>query len=827
MRPRDHNVFANVGSLVLCGLVAGVIVAAGFFPGVALSGLMAKESLEQFDQLPAELIVDDGPQISYVYASDRTTRIAAMYDENRRNVPLHDISPLMIDAMISAEDKSFHEHNGVDVRGIARAFVANTAADQVTQGASTITQQFVRLSLTYFSDDLQEVVDATEETTSRKLREARYAIGIEQRLSKEQILNGYLNLAYFGEGAYGIFAASQVYFNKRPAELELAEAAFLAGLVRAPSQYSPSEGGLAAATERRDWVLDQMVDNQVITAAEAAEAKQAELDIEPVRQPNMCVGVTTNHWGFFCDYFYRWWLEQETFGATRWEREQRLRGGGFHIVTTLDVDVQAAAKRHVEDQLSTGDEHALLVAAVEPGTGKVRALATNRTFAIDNPADPQNGRHTNPQARQAGVRGSYPSTTNPLVTGGGDIDGYQAGSTFKLFTQIAALEEGLPLSTRIASPSQVTTSFYAEPGTNAACGDRWCPVNYPNQPAGSYNMWTAFGSSINTYYAQLIDRVGSDKAVDVARRLGIQFRASGSEENPQDAQYASPGRSAGWGPFTLGVSATTPLDLANAYATVSAEGIHCEPLPVEEIRTQHDETLDVASPRCERAIDVQVARAAIDAGRCVTGAGSELGGCPSGRGTAAAARSVVGKPVWGKTGTSDGVRTYSLVLSTKQLAVAGQMADPDWAQTDQEMQSPLVREAVMRILRDAMEGIPGEDWDPPTDNDLIRGALIDIPNVECVPVGAARSRLEQAGFEVEVDTNRVDSECAEGQAAGTDPSGEGASGETVRILVSNGSDFEPEEEEEEEEPGPGPGPPDDDDGPPGDPGIEPPPGQND
>ena len=202
--------------------------------------MVVKQGLEEFDQLPTELIVDDGPQISYVYASDRTTRIAVMYDENRRNVPLEEISPLMIDAIIAAEDKNFYQHNGVDIQGIARAFVANTAADQITQGASTITQQFVRLSLTYFSDDLQDVVNATEETTGRKLREARYAIAVEQQLSKDEILNRYLNLAFFGEGAYGVFAASQVYFNKPPSELELHEAAYLAGLVQAPSQYTPT-----------------------------------------------------------------------------------------------------------------------------------------------------------------------------------------------------------------------------------------------------------------------------------------------------------------------------------------------------------------------------------------------------------------------------------------------------------------------------------------------------------------------------------------------------------------------------------------------------------
>ena len=433
IRPREHNLIVNIGSLALCGLLAGVVVAAAFFPSVAMSGLLAKESLEHFDQLPAELTVREGPQISYVYASDGKTLLTAMYDENRRNIPLEEIGDTMIDAIIAAEDNNFYEHNGVDTRGIMRAFVANIAADQVTQGASTITQQFVRLSLTYFSTDLQDVVDATEETTARKLREARMAIAVEKQMSKEEILERYLNLAYFGEGAYGIFAASQVYFGKPPDELEIHEAAMLAGMVQAPSQFSPAtEEENGPAFQRRNWVIDQMVSTGAITTAQAAEAKATPLEVEPERPT--CVSGSSPTTGVFCDYFYRWWLEQEEFGATPWEREQRLRSGGYHIVTTLDLKVQKIAKDHVENTVKTGDNRALMLAVVEPGTGKVRALATNRNFKLDDPDNPQNKPHSDPKLREKGVRGTYPNTTNPLLTGGGDISGYQGGSTFKIFT---------------------------------------------------------------------------------------------------------------------------------------------------------------------------------------------------------------------------------------------------------------------------------------------------------------------------------------------------------------------------------------------------------
>jgi membrane peptidoglycan carboxypeptidase len=808
IRPRDHYLFTNVGSLLLCGLVAGVVVAAALFPGVALSGLVAKEGLEQFDQLPSELSVDDGPQISYVLAADGKTRLAAMYDENRRNVPLHDIAPIMVEAIIASEDRSFYEHNGVDVRGIARAFVANTAADQITQGASTITQQFVRLSLTYFSDSLQDVVDATEDTTGRKLREARYAIAVEQRLTKDEILNRYLNLAYFGEGAYGIFAASQVYYRKRPADLELPEAAFLAGLVQSPSSYSPrTEEGRRAAQERRDWVLDQMLDTEVISPRQAAEAKAIELDVEPRRQPNMCVGVATNQWGFFCDFFYRWWLEQEAFGATPWEREQRLRGGGFQIVTTLDLPTQKAAKKHVEDGLTTGQKHALMLAAVEPGTGKVRAMAANRRFALDDSDDPQNGPHTDPRARAAGLRGTYPNTTNPLVSGGGDITGYQAGSVFKIFTMIAALEEGLPLSYSLNAPFRVTTRFPVEPGGPASCGDRWCPVNYSRDVGGRHSMWTGFGESVNTYFAQLVEDVGPDKAVNVAQRLGIKFRAN------SDADFAT--RAATWGSFTLGVSSTTPLDLAGAFAAIAAEGRYCEPIPVEAIRTPSGDTLDVASPRCDQAIGKEVARAAIDAGRCVVGVQSKFGRCGGGTetfdaGTNQATRDVVDAPFFGKTGTTDGDKTASLVLSSSELTVAGMLADPDWAETDQDMSHDIVNPPVLYTLRDAMKGVQGTDW-PAPDAKLAVGDLADIPPVECQPVRAAERQLEAAGFNVEVADDPVDSDCPAGRVAETSPSSEARQGDTITILISNGSGAEDDGEEEP----PGPEPPGQP-GPPGD-----------
>ncbi|HEX2774139.1 MAG TPA: transglycosylase domain-containing protein, partial [Micromonosporaceae bacterium] len=385
MRKRDHNPLTNAFSLLICGLLAGVVVAAAFFPAVAMSGLAAKAGAEAFGKLPSALTVKTAPQISYVYASDGKTLIATMYDENRRDIPLKDVSPIMQKAMIAAEDHDFYKHNGVDPKGAVRAFVANNSAGATTQGASTLTMQYVRLAIAYSANHPQDVVDATEDTAARKVKEMKYALQLDKELTKDQILERYLNIAPFGNGAYGIFAASQVYFSKHPRDLKVHEAAMLAGLVKAPSAFNPTtKGGAPRAVDRRNYVIENMEEIGAITPQAGAAAQKMALGLKVKRAPNGCVAANRSHWGFFCDYFYRWWLSQETFGATRYDRERRLKSGGYRIVTTLDVPTQEAAKKNAEAHLKTGRKEALMLSAIEPGTGRVRALAVNRTFRLDN-----------------------------------------------------------------------------------------------------------------------------------------------------------------------------------------------------------------------------------------------------------------------------------------------------------------------------------------------------------------------------------------------------------------------------------------------------------
>ncbi|MFD6567200.1 penicillin-binding protein [Micromonospora profundi] len=805
MRKRDHNVLTNAASLLVCGLLAGVVVAAAAFPAVAMSGLAAKAGAETFGALPTELTVARAPQISYLLASDGKTPLATMYDENRRDVKLADISPFMQKAIIAAEDHDFYKHNGVDINGVARAFVNNQNESAGRQGASTLTMQYVRLAIAYSATHPADVVAATEDTSARKLREMRLALQVDKEFSKDEILTRYLNLASFGNGAYGIYAASQVYFGKPPSKLKVEEAALLAGMVKAPTTNDPTtKSGYPLALDRRNYVIQNMVSTKAITQQEADAAKATKLVVKDRRTPNGCVAANVNSWGFFCDYFYRWWMQQETFGSTSYDRERRLKSGGYTVVTSIDVQAQKGADKAVRKAKSENSKEAAMVAVVEPGTGRVRALAVNRQFKLDDPKNPKNKISSDPAKSKKGIKGNYPATVNPLLTGGDGITGYQAGSTFKIFSILAALEKGIPLSYPFNAPQQFKSEYIIDSSSPAACKGThfYCPTNSGLKAGGMQNMWSAFAQSVNTYFVPLQQQVGAENVVDAAKRAGIQFRAS------NDAKFAATKDAAHqWGAFTLGVSSTTPLDLANAYATLAADGKYCEPIPVQEIRDPEGNKLDIANPRCEKRFSTDVARAAVDAARCPVGDNSKTSKCGGSR-TAGNVRGIVDAPVAGKSGTTDSEKTAALVAMTKQYSVAGIMADPDWPQTNVKMKHKErdgINPPVYETLRDAMKGKPRINFEPPGQK-ISEGDQRSIPDVKCQPIETAKSRIKGAGFIPVVSDGKVASSCPAGTAAGTSPGNRQIKGGVVSIDVSSGGGTSPGTTTPGQPGGPGNGP---------------------
>ncbi len=727
MRVRIRRVLIDISAMLLCGVLAGVIVAAAAFPGLALTGFAAQIAGYELGELPDELMINTSPQLSYIYANNGTTLLATMYDENRRDIPLSEVPMVVRQAVLAAEDQNFYKHIGVDMKGIARAFIANKRAGTVEQGASTLTMQYVRLTISYSATTAQEVVDATEDTPWRKIREMRYALAVEEQLSKNDILEGYLNTAYFGNRAYGIFAAAKVYFDKEPKDLTAAEAAFIAALVKFPGDFDAlTLRGKGLAVARRDYVLDEMVQTKALTPEQAAAAKAEELKVIGASTPNGCVQASNVRWGFFCDFFQRWWNEQSVFGATPYERERQLKSGGYRIVSSLDPTTQSAMDRSIDRSLNRNPDldggkwkwksDAVMLAAVEPGTGKVRGLATNRNFKLDSTTKPTNGKHSNPALARRGIRGSYPNTTNPLLTGGPDLGGSQAGSVMKIFTLVSALEKGYPLNYNIntRAPYVSRTRITGSP----SCGGYWCPTNSGGRGWGAQNMWTGFGNSVNTYFVPLFERVGGARVIDTAKRMGLTFYDN--PRTPMDDAYWANERPDLWGPFTLGASDHTPLQIANAFATLAADGVYCEPIPVEKITNRDGVELTAGNPRCKQNLPVDVARAAIDAARCPLGDQSLYGRCNGT--TARDSKEIIGKWIAGKTGTTDDSKSVTLTITTKLLAISGFQTDPDWAQVStHKMSHRVISPAVQYAMRDAMKGKPNTQFSKPSSNRLVFG----------------------------------------------------------------------------------------------------------
>ncbi|KUL24201.1 transglycosylase domain-containing protein [Actinoplanes awajinensis] len=710
MTDRRPTVAGRVALLIRAGLIAGLVIAGLSYPLTALAGMGVKAGTDALENLPEQLTEVPSAQTTYVYAKDGKTLLTTFYEEYRRQVALKGMSPYITQAIVASEDTRFYEHHGVDAKGVARAFVANQQAGGVSQGASTLTMQYVRMALRDSASTPKEALEATEQTASRKLREMRLAIEVEQRLSKQQILQRYLNAAYFGHRAYGIYAASEVFFSKAPKNLTLTEAALLAGLVKAPSAYDPATKDQAAAQTRRNYVIDQMLKMGSITAAQAASAKKAKIKLKLSTPPNDCVSVNSEHndWGFFCDYFKNWWREQPAFGKNTLDREENLRRGGYRVVTSIDPEIQASAMKHVLAKEKRNSPFAHGQVVVQPGSGRIVSMAVNRRYSLQQD---DNGRHSD-SAQSNDVRGNYPNTVNPLL-GGGDMAGYQAGSTFKIFTMLAALEAGMPLSTSYYSPPRFVSKYITAPGP-ATCGDNWCPKNSSPSMTGNQTMWSGFGKSVNTYFVQLEQRVGAEKAVEMAEKLGLKWRTE------VDKKLATPDHASGWGAFTLGVSDATPVEIANAFATVAAEGRYCEPLPVMAIRDPDGKDVSyqgklVAAPRCKRVISENVARAATDAASCVTGYGAQRGSC-GGWGTSEMVYATIGRPIAGKSGTTDNNKTAWFSGFTPQLAASAFVADPDnpehYVGTGR---STISKYTVAETLRDALKGQPKLKFTPPSD----------------------------------------------------------------------------------------------------------------
>ena len=615
-----------VGRLALLSAVGGALVAALVLPAVGAAGITVRNSANKFNtlstpelgQLPvrSEILDDEGNVLAYYYPRGI----------DRVPVTFQQIAPVMRQATVAIEDSRFYQHGAIDVKGTIRAFV-NDFEHKPIQGGSTLAQQYVKNVLILSSANPQkEAASAAGDTLSRKIRELRMAVEVEHQMSKESLLAGYLNVAYFGNESYGIQVAAQHYFDVPAAELTLPQAALLAGMVENPARYDPSLQP-TLSLHRRNVVLARMLQLGDITKAQEKQAEATPVTLHISQQQTGCTSDSAAYGAYVCDYTLAVMEQHDSAYSKAWNQLQGK--GGLTIYTTLDPTDQHAANEAVNYMLPpppSADNPGADAAAevlIQPGTGDVRAIAVDRPYG--------NG------AQDLAVDSTYHGGTY----------GVQTGSSNKLFTLLTALEQGVPFGYPETVPAATTITGYtscagAPAGEGSAGPGSYSLVNDSPSEKGAYTLYLATAASVNIYFAELEKKVGLCNVVKMAASLGDHwwngqslFQSIGTPGKPGYQQPADDTPS-----FTLGSVNVSPMTMAAAYATVAARGIYCHPVAITKIVNGTGKQLPVESAGCHRVLSTDVADAASYVLQSVLTIGT-AGGLG------------IGRPAAGKTGTSD------------------------------------------------------------------------------------------------------------------------------------------------------------------------------
>jgi membrane peptidoglycan carboxypeptidase len=747
--------------LAFC-LLAGVLVAGMAFPGALALGLVSNEAGDSVNSVSTDLATGQLPQTSTI-TDAAGTPIAYLFDQNRDPVPADQISPAMKAAIVAIEDRRFYQHQGVDWQGTIRAVVANSASGDVVQGASTLTQQYVKNYLLYVEAQTEaERLKATEQTPARKLREARIALQMERSLSKEDILARYLNIVFWGNGAYGISAAARTYFSTTADQLTVAQSAMLAGMVRSTTQFDPVAHP-QAALDRRNLVIQQMAKQGMIDQSQAQEALAEPLGIvDPLgARKNGCIGAGDA--GFFCKYVTDYLAEAGI------PTDQIVRGG-YTIKTTLDRNAMEKMKASLNAQVPADAPNvADVMAIVEPGQDKhkVLAMGSSRTFGL------------NVKAQET----SYGLPYEPVNLG--------AGSVYKIFTTAAAMEKGMGINYQLTVPP----SGYASPIYTDANG-RPIPVgNAESALAPKLSVTDALAQSPNTAFVKLEEFTGVPPVVDMAVRLGMKSLATTPFVDPNtgrrtDRSIAEVTKAQKLASFTLGVTPTSVLELANVGATLASAGKWCPPSPIDSITDPNGQPVPVTEAPCDQAVEPGLANTLLTA----------LSKDDAPGGTAAGAAGSVGwnRPMAGKTGTTQQHKSAAFVGVVPQMAGAVIAFDnsnsprplcdgagaPFPCRDGNIFGGKTPAQTWFGAMKPLLEGQPVQPL-PPTDPRYTEGgAESKVPNVVGRGQNDARAILERAGWKV--STRSTDNRAERGTVVGQDPNGTALPGETILLQISSG-----------------------------------------
>ena len=762
--------------LAVAVMLAGLIVAAAIFPIAGGGGYLTARTADDLAMSSRSVIGGEAPEITTITDANGDP-MAWLYDQRRTSVEEWEISRDMKNAIVSIEDRRFWDHSGVDWQGTLRAALANLTSGSVQQGASTIEQQLIKNhTLLVEAETEAERRAATATDYGRKLREIRIAQDLEDEMTKEEVLTGYLNIVPFGNGAFGIENAARTYFDASAKDLNIPQSALLAGLVQQTSGLNPYTNPDGAMARRND-VLRAMADTGAITQAQANDAIATDLGVlpEPNRLPQGCIAAGDR--GFFCDYVI-------DYLATHGLDRTKLSRGGYTVKTTLDPVVQDNAQRGLREQASpTAGGVAEVMSIVEPGADsrRVLAMASSRVYGLDAEA----------------MQTVQPQPFTPVGNG--------AGSIFKIFAATAAVEKGMGIDTSLPAPRRYEASGLGDGGAAGCPPGLYCVENTGTFPP-SMTLREALAKSPNTPFVAMSEQVGVDGVVDMAVRLGMRsYTVPGSFDGESSvAQYVSDNT---LGSFVLGPTPVDGLELSNVGATLASDGRWCEPTPIEEITDRDGNPVQIDRPDCEQAVDAGVAHAMAQALSADTVDG-----------TAEDAARAYGwdGPVAAKTGTTESNQSAAFLGFTAGLAAAV------YAYND----SPTVTELCTSPLRQCGSGDlyggrePARTWFsavspiiedhggktlPEMAPEYGAGtAKASLPPVEGMQEADARKTLEDAGYKVDSVTASQTGR-PRGTVTGVRVPGLLLEGGTVTLEVSDGSRRPPPPRNTQAPPRPAPG----------------------
>ena len=753
--------------MIAWSAIFGVLAVAFLTPAIAVTSIGATTAVTVFENLPNYIKPTNGSDASTIYAmkKGKPVEVATFYEENRKSIPFDEMSPNIINAVVSTEDPRFYQHGGVDWISFIRATAMNLVKGGSGPGGSTITMQYVKNSLVEaatLSGDKDAAAAATVAGgipgLMRKMREIRMAIALEQQTSKKDIIAGYLNLSFFGGQVYGIEQAAQFYFGVSASELDISQAAILAAMLQSPNQYRPDVAeNLPGITNRRDYVLANMLKEGYISQAQYDTAKPEEIVVHTEHEPAGCEANQST--AFFCDFVVWTIRNSPEFGTDAGTRENLLRRGGLDIYTTLDLDLQKVADKEVKRWVPTNNKQKLGAASVsvEVGTGRILSMSVNRIFD-----------QTGATGNKLGHSSVNYATDKPY----GGSSGFQTGSTYKIFTLAQWLKSGKRLSDHVDARIR---AWKPSEFTAAACGGlgggNWKPKNSHNAP-DDVNVLTATSQSINTAFANMASQLDLCDIRNTAMAFGVH-RADGNE-----LMYVPSS--------VLGTNEIAPLTMANAFATLANNGDYCTSIAIDRLVVRGtQEELQVPQAQCTTAVSPEVAAGVTYALRGVISGGTGSASNPGGK-----------TPVAGKTGTTDNsVQTWMCGYSTR-VATAVWVGNVSGAKslnalTLRGQSASTVRHQIWRpIMKVANRMFPGTNFPSPPAS-LTGATMVTIPTLAGLSPTDALAALKAADLNGQLESRQVLSLQPEGTVAYTRRA-EGSNvprGSIIKIFISKGGKF--------------------------------------